>query len=212
MNGKKKIKMNKNTIEFKLNKKNKMIVELQAPLNDMHCCSDSSLFFIEQKKKIKIFDDSLKYGMELFNSMLQKSLNNELVLDGSIKPDIGYLYNEEIQDKPGLVYEQFEGRKFWVGRNYFLWGYGYLATWIYNNKQGETILEITPIYPGSFLTSRKKSGLISYEDWLANYKPYFLTVLSKDTITTLLEQTETIYKQINNNLIQKKIKSSHESL
>lgn len=191
--------MKSTNIELKFNKNEKIIIKSEVPLENINYYSDASFFLISNAEKTIFFKDSLKYGIEILHIMLNKALNNDLQLHNSIKQDIGYLYNEEIQNKEGLFYEQLEGRKFWVGRNYHLWGYNHLTTWLYNSSNADIILEVTPIYPGSFSDQKKAAQKISYNDWLINYKPYLLKILSKNTAQQWLEQTQNILNQIKYN-------------
>ena len=93
-----------------------------------------------------IYNDFLRNGLAVFQETLGDAIADRFKLHSSIAKDIGYMWNEELNETSGLVYKD---SGFWVGCDHLVWtnrGYEYLktATWLYNNEKGEIILEITP--------------------------------------------------------------------
>jgi hypothetical protein len=192
--------MSINQIHFKINEKEKIITSLKYPLDEIDCCDNGILILKLKNNKKILFNDALYYGIQKLCVMLQKTLQYQLLIDESIT-DIGYLYNEEIQNKSGLFYTQLEGRKFWIGRMYHLWTYKDITTWIYNDNDQNIIFEVTPIYPGNFSTSKKAANIILYNDWIKTYKPYFIGIIAKEIAEQWIEKASGIINQIDKNIV-----------
>jgi len=200
--------MNECEITFKLNTTEKIVIELGEPLEVVHCCYSATIAFFKENEKTLIGDDSIDHNLSGFSILLKETLNFELKLHESIKMDIGYLYNQDLesfyqqeqQHRPGLTYDKVDGIDYWVGRKYGLWGCGSLAVWFYNNSDGEVIFEITPIYPGGFGNSDHRKQSISYDQWIQNYKPYLIRKISRNVAEQWLIQTNGILEQITENI------------
>jgi hypothetical protein len=180
---------------FKVNNELKIIMVVEEPLNEIDCCAEAPIYLIQDDKRIILSKDSVRENMQVLSNVLRLALNSALLLHESIKEDIGYLLNEEFQDKPGLTYKKLENRDHWVGFIHLLWSCD-TATWIYNDKDGRIIIEFTPVYGGHF----KDDYPINYDQWLKNYKPYLITKISKETAKEWLIQAETILDLIENNI------------
>jgi hypothetical protein len=196
-------------IIFKLNNDEKFIVELDNYLEKLPCyCFIPVVFFIKQQGYV-LSDWGLPEVVQDMRNSLVKALKNELQLHESISRDIGYLENinfdhdnkqAEIADQrnedywqphPDLVYMQDGVFFFWVGSIYKIWGHHNLATWIYNDKQGNIIFEITPRYPGLF--AEDKSVIkISFEEWMKTYKPFIVRIISPEVAHQWIEQADKV--------------------
>lgn len=162
-------------IDFVLNSTDRIIVMSPELLEDTNMFTDVSIFLRKAgKSQLLISDYCFHESMYVLRALLVKALNNELLLHPSITDDIGLLFNQDLLDIPGLVYTKWEGLDYWVGNSYLAW-YAELATWIYNGRDGEIVLHVTPIYPGYFFDCD-----ISYEQWVASYKPLFTITIPRD--------------------------------
>jgi len=130
-------------------------------------------------------------------NFLIAALDGKLQLHESISQDIGYLYNQELQNKSGLFFIQLDNRDFWIGRDYLLWAFEYMATWIYNAPNGDIVFAVTPLYQGSFLSTQKT--MMSYAKWMKTYKPHLMVILSRKIVQRWLAQTNSILEQIDKN-------------
>lgn len=200
-------------IVFKLNNDEKFIVELDNYIEKLPCyCFIPIVFFIKQQGYV-LSEWGLPEIVQPLRDNLVKAVNNEMQLHKSITQDIGYLENisfeydnkqAEIADKidedywqphPDLMYTQDENFFSWIGNAYNIWGHGNLATWIYNDKQGNIVFEITPRYPGLF--AEDKSGInISFEDWMKTYKPFVVRIISPEVAQQWIEQANKIIAYI----------------
>jgi len=186
-----------NIINFQLNNSEKIVMSCEENLDQINCCTEGSLTLIEKNNEILLSNDTIHESIFVLHGQLQKALNSDLILHRSITSDIGCLYNEELQDKPGLVYEKFDERDHWVGYNFLLWSSN-MATWLYNDYVGNIILEITPVFPGNFISFAEDK--ISYGRWLQNYKPYLIRKLPKEVAQQWLYQADHLLKKIEENV------------
>jgi len=191
--------MNSYEIIFTLTNKEKLIFKLDEPLNKVHCCYDVPIIFYHDNNQILLSTGSIHENIVTLHSLLTKALKNDLKLHKSITQDIGYLYNEELQGNPGLFYTKLEERDYWIGNNYLLWSHKF-ATWLYNDNDGNIILEITPIYPGIFIDPAETANGTTYEKWIEGYKPCFTQKIPLDIAENWLKQASSILKVIDENI------------
>src|SRR5580700_320092 len=132
--------MNTKNLIFKLNDTEKIVVELSECIEHLHCCYEAPVVLQQGDNRIFLVDDNISHHMYEINDLLKKALNNKLKIHKSITKDIGFLYNEEAQNKPGFVYKKLEGIDYWVGNRYGLFSpvlaKGNLTSWIYNDANG----------------------------------------------------------------------------
>jgi hypothetical protein len=192
--------LNDFNIVFKINKAEDIIIELNEALENVHCCYNADIFYINNLYKTSIASDFIRYSLAILKGLLTKALKNKLRLHRSITNDIGYLYNEELQDKPGLFYKTSkEGRKFWIGESYSLWNSS-LDSWLYNDKDGNIIFEITPTYPSYYTEPETSTDYISYEEWIKSYKPFLIRKIPVEVARQWLDQANAILKKIEENV------------
>lgn len=197
--------MNKYDLSFILNSTDKIVIKLEEPLTQVHCCYMTDTILLHVQQKILLSSEPLFFNMKDLSSILQKALRNELQLHESINQDIGYLLNEYYQCKEGFVMHNFsEESSSWVGYLYHLWEGSKknirYVTWIYNNRAGEIVLEVTPSYPYFFCDPEDEPNYISYQEWIKNYRPYLITTISNETAQKWLLQAHEIINQIQANI------------
>ncbi len=189
-------------IIFVLNKDEKLVVDLEKPFEQLPCyCQTTISFYSGSREYLLNLNDDLESSMQRFSNSITKSLNNSLHLHESMTNDIGYLYNEYLKYElnnsdderrlnSNLVYEdEFDS---WVGIQYQIWSCGQWAAWMYNDENGKIIFEITLRYPGFFVEEDEFIVMPSYEDWIKNYQPTIIRVISKDIAQKWLEQANKI--------------------
>jgi len=197
-----------NEIIFILDDTTKIVMQLECPIDGIDCCFQEYVNIFLGSRKYLLALDSIRYLMLEFNDLLTKALKIKLKLHKSITKDIGYLWNEKLQGKPGLIYMKLEDRNYWVGLNNLLWSTRdtmnpQLDTWIYNDHVENIILEITPAYPWHFSDleeAEKDINYLPYEEWIKSYKPLLATTIPKDVAHTWLEQSNNILKIIDENV------------
>ena len=191
--------MIQNKKTFKLDNEHSIEFQLQDSCEAIHCCSEAQISLIEPTRCALLSSDSLRHNLQIFEHQLTKALHNELILHESLKDDIGYLYNQELQEKPGLSYKKWQGVDQWGGQDYMLWE-GILVTWLYNNVEGSIILEATPVYPGNFMLPEEQETYQAYDEWIRNYSPYLIQTIPKKTAEKWLELTKKILAHIEENV------------
>lgn len=205
--------MNKPEIILKLNNTQKIVIHLEEPLNEIHCCSDALITFHENNQILKLENNTLTFSLPTLTYLLTKAINNKLPLHKSVEGKIGYQYAQDVffaYDKNtleplGLV---FDKNNDWIGRKYLLWSYDF-AVWMYNDKYGNIKLEITSVYKGGYFDPEDSNGVEAYEQFLKNYKSYLTTTISRETAQQWLDQANDILKHIDEN-IKRLVKEQEE--
>jgi hypothetical protein len=205
-----------NNIIFTLTHLEKIIIKLDDSLELLCDFCTAPIFFITNQKKYLLSTDCIQYNMRCFVKILKKALDCDLKLhesiqkNNSIVSDIGYLYNEDLQNQSDLtiVKEPEEEYELWIGYKYGIWGDN-IKTWIYNDKKGNIIFKLTPIFPGKFSTGKldpndpeEMANFLWYKEWIKSYKPILTRKIPKKIALQWLEQAEDIVKQIDHNIQQ----------
>jgi hypothetical protein len=181
----------------------------QFRIEQLSCYCQIPIFFVSGGQ-YWLSNDALPDGVRYLHKLLSRALDNKLQLHDSIKKGIGYLDNvridyeyhqfDEDEDKdwepcPELAYELQDGYPCWVGFRYNFLACSDFATWIYNDKNGTIVLEITPQYP-HFDAKDTSKVRISYDGWLKEYKPLFVRIISPDIARQWLQQADQVIGHI----------------
>ncbi len=195
-----------NTLLFTLDEKRSLLfVSKDMPMEQVHSCYEIEMYWLDDKQKILIginASGSLAYR---FNYMLPLAIKQKLQLDGSIKKSLGYYWNEIFADRSSCVDLRYElhsqgSYSSWVGTDYFVSGTHYLApkphlsTWLYNDKNGDIILEVTPMFDWSGHEVPEQEEMDRYFAFLKNYEPVLRQVIPREVAQQWLEQTKKWYK------------------
>ena len=186
---------------FKLNDEEHFDVIIEESFDWVHCCYFAKMALCFDKKTYALGEDSVRYRIELLNTILNRVITGNYFLHPSIKQDIGYLYNEYLQNKSGLTYVKFEERDCWVGEQYYLWESGrQFAVWLYNASDGSIIFEVTPLYPYHFIEPEDITKFVPYDEWIKGYKPYVICIIPKEVAVQWLDQAESLLQTIAKNV------------
>lgn len=194
------------TLVFQLNADLTIMIDLHEPLHYVDYSYQAEVYVAHNQHKYAMGRDTVYYTTKRLRNLLFNALSDTTQLHASINQDIGYLYNQELQGKPGLVYDQDNEYSSWVGYRYYLWGVDLIA-WIYNDANQEIIFEITPAFPGEPTYFYKDEPLSPaavansawYEEWITNYKPLLKTTIPRSTAQQWLDQADAIVKCIDQN-------------
>ncbi len=158
-------------------------------------CSNIDIYYIDEEKNINI-----RFGYEHFSSFcsflstykfIQKLLNNEMVLDKSIIGDPGIEWNKYLKGIRGTK----------ATNEFYFFGNGhkqiplYFDGWLYNDKEGNVIFEITPFYPFHYETKKTHPDFITYKQFMKNYKPVVITIIPKNNLKQWIEQAKELKKK-----------------
>lgn len=200
--------MNVKEVVFLINEQEKIILKSPDPLNEISCCYDGLISLICPEQTIILSNDDILESMRIFALLLQKAIDNYLLLDSSLE-DIGFVYNqysyffwsEDLSIADTFFYEDDGNNgKDWIGMRYHVWMAENNVTWLYNDKNGAIVLKITPFYPYLHTDPNQEAKYIFYEEWVKNYKPFFIRVIPKETALKWLKQANEIIEQIYMNI------------
>src|SRR3990167_1546125 len=186
------LKLNFNECEF-------ISFESKYLLEALSFCDDIIINIYIRKMHL-LADDCLQYNLFALREMLQEAIGELLVLHKSISEDIGILWNMELNGNSGMSYIEYEGQQFWVGEKYLLWSTPSkcntnLSTWLYNDKNGNIIFEVTPTYHWHYSDPEPDDkDYIPYEQFIKSYKPLCVKIIPKDVASKLLEQIDEFLK------------------
>jgi len=186
-------------IDFNLNDSVVIRFISEVKIELLHCCQNVDIYLLKDNEKYLLGVDTMRENIFILKNALKKALLNQLQLHPSINQDIGIVWNQTSQDRSKLVYEEIEGQRFWVGLNYLLWDYDGLATWLYNDINGNILLHITPLYRDYWTgeENEEETNSQACEKWIATeYRPLWTTILSPATAKAWLAQAEDIFSRL----------------
>jgi hypothetical protein len=154
---------------------------------------------IENKNYI-LADESIKDVLTTLCFTLQKCLHNMLSLDNSINQDIGLMWNNFLHEDGEFVYEG----QFWIGLKYSVWQapsnvHPCLATWLYNDQQGNIIIEITENYFWHYTEPDGDARYISYQQFIQQYQPLLKHTLQHNVAEQWLQQAKSWLNMLEEN-------------
>lgn len=187
-------------IKFKINDKEYIEVVLQCKLQDIYRFEEIEIIFNDKNKKYTLFEkDFIIEALSGFYDLLNKVLKNQLQMHNSIKQDIGYLWNEYLQNNNNhnsVKKINKEGRKYWVGEDYLLWSSLFdISTWLYN-KNNLIYLEIAPVYKWHHSDPKEGEEFVAYDEWIKDYKPIAIIEIKKEIAEEWFKKTEEILEII----------------
>jgi hypothetical protein len=186
----------------------KITVEENIDFNQIDfCCSEVQACFLnKQQHQLCIGQDTAGSFFTAFISNLKKNINNKLQLHESINQNLGFMENKYCHELPHqnpefiMVPTSDNSSKYWVGANYKIWStYNttkpMLAAWLYNDHDGQIILEVTPLYKWSFFPDNLEDPeFITYEEFMKDYKPLIHRVITLKVAIAWLDQAMKVYR------------------
>ena len=157
---------------------------------------------------MKVHKSLVGYDLYYFTEHIQDCINNKRKVPKTLgkNVDLGLLYNEHSQkiilaDKEGKPLKSWR----WPGDKLLFFGIGRdrfnsSMTFLYNDDQGNIVLEISLEYPW-FLGEDPPADLyISYDDWLPEYKILYREIISKDVAQEWVRQLNRLYEKLEANM------------
>ena len=208
--------MNINTFTFSLNQYEKLIISLKNQNDIIDCCYEASIVLNQNNEKVIIGNSTVFIYAELLKNKLILALSNKLQLDSSITRDLGYYWNQDLNEEdPKLFYLNDKDGKYWIGINHFLWGTAggserKFAAWLYNDSVGNITFQVTPLFSGTLVDWDDSIEVKAYQEWMeTSYEPFFTRIIPKDVAMQWLDQANLILKTIDQNT--KKLKAQYEA-
>lgn len=156
--------------------------------DDCEICSQIDIEYVDEEKNVTI-----RFGYEHLSSFcyfmaeygyVEKLLNNEMILDKAAIGDPGIEWNKYTNGYIGKK----ETNKFHFFGNSHKQIYPSFDGWLYNNKDGNVILEITPFYPWHHTRKKLNPNFISYKQFMKDYKPVVQTMIPKENLKKWIPQ------------------------
>ena len=189
-----------------MNTTEKITFKLPCTIKELHAFDRITIEFHDNNQQYYILYNNFADGaISRLQVMLRRALNNNLEKHPSITHNIGYLWNEELAEKPGLTYTQLEGTDHWVGIQNLLWSTTaqirpVVSAWLYNNATGDIVFEVTPTYPWHFSEpTDADKDYMEYEDFMKDYKPLLIRTISTEVAQQWLVQAQDLLKHIEKN-------------
>ena len=212
--------MNITMLTFILNDHEKFIINIDNAEDIIDCCYQSQVTLYINDKKRSIGKSIITDFAQELKRKLTLTLSNELILHPSIEKNIGYYWNQKLnEDSSNLFLIQGKEESYWVGSTYLLWTTDSrkknqrYATWLYNDTQGNIIFEVTPTYPDTFIDPEDPADLKAYQEWMEKkYKPFFTRTIPRDVGIQWLDQANLILQTISDNvkMLEEKYKNENE--
>jgi hypothetical protein len=208
--------MNNYEIKFVLNDNEKIVINLEEPFEVVHCCYQAPITFFFENQIYLLGDEVINYRIGIFSVLLERAIEGKLKLHKSITEDIGFLfneylyclYNEKLKDQTKFVYKKSkEGRSYWIGDSYNLWS----SEWIYNNKDGAIIFEVTPVYPYHFVDPTEEPNFVPYAEWIKDYKPFFIKKIPLEIAKKWLKQANDLLETIKENTARERAEQENDA-
>lgn len=159
-------------------------------------CVLTDIDYVDELKNIKIRfgsnDVESIYNVIGNSSQFKRLMRGENILDVSTIADLGFTYNECYNK--GISFESFF--------DYYFEGNAhnptppYFDSWLYNDKDGNIIFEITPFYPWHGKTKKTNPEKVSYKEWIKDYKPTLKTMIPKENLKQWIEQAKELKKTL----------------
>ena len=168
-----------------------------------YCCGGVKAYFINEKEeRLCIGQESAGLFFEALITPLKKSVNNKLQLHESLTQNLGVLWNEKFQGKSGFfMVPTLSGKgKYWIGLDYEIWEVSdginqYVTTWLYNDHEGNIILEVTKFYKWSIREPELEDpSFETYEEFMKDYKPLIHRIIPHDVAVQWLGQAMKIHR------------------
>ncbi len=185
--------------ELKISPKEFVILKSCTSIEKLFLFDEITIVFIEGEEEYLLCNDFIKESLDRLKLFLKQALKNLKFLDSSLNQDIGYMWNEVLQDK--LPYKVNE--ELWVGLCFSLWEGGddkkHFATWLYNDPDGNIVMHITENYPWHFRKKGESENYISYNEFIRNYKPILIRIIPHQVARQWLAQCEYLLATVREN-------------
>jgi len=187
----------------------KIVPENNLKFEDIdYCCGNLFAYFVNNQI-LRIGQETPGEFFEPFIENLKKTIHGKLLLHDSLVKNLGFMINEYYhaeypRDKNTFVEVVGSNGKtrFWVGLNYQVWTTFadadlHVSTWLYNNTNGDIVLEVTPDYKWHFSVLEGKPedpNFVTYEEFMKDYNPLLRRVIPREIATEWLDQAMKAYR------------------
>ncbi|MBI2352853.1 hypothetical protein HYV11_01250 [Candidatus Dependentiae bacterium] len=180
------------------------LVSDNLPMQEVYTCYHLKMYWCNDKNRLLIGQDSSGEFVYQFERLLPLALKHQLKLDASIKKSFGFYWNEIFADRRSFVnlaYRYTDDNKTlnWIGTKYILSETldsvsPSITTWLYNNEDGDIILEVTEMFTWSEQEVASSEEMDRYFEFLKNFKPILKQVIPKKVAEQWLRKAKKWYK------------------
>jgi hypothetical protein len=166
-------------------------------LSDIENCCEYSYIdirYVDEDKNISIligsYDTSSFSNKMATSKLLANVLEGKAVYDKTVNGDLGFLYNQYREE----IIDSFIGFDYSFLAKFDREVGSAVESWLYNDKEGNIIFEITPLYPWNDPVLRKDPRRVTYKKFMKNYKPILQTIIPKESIRQWIKQGKELNK------------------
>jgi hypothetical protein len=176
-------------------KSSKLLIGSRWPLDKMKILDEIDIVFFERPFMLIIGQEAFITIIEEFIRRIFYALKNELLLDESCY-NIGLVANqydyvfwiEKNNDRSAFKHIR---NTCWIGYEYKLFAYKSRISWLYNDRYGNIVLEVTP-----WFNVYKCKDKAIYKQWIKNYKPILKRTIAPEIAQKWIKQMEKLLNLI----------------
>lgn len=188
----------KSSVEVKFKTSNHEYFAIIIPhksIEELQMCERLTGFYRTQDgEEISILNqcDCIEGELDAIIEKLTLALSNQLTIDKTLLPNIGYQRNQ-------WLHALKKGQPEWCGSIYLCFSTTHkIETFLYV-EEGSIYLEIIPLYPWFFGNKPKGLKKISFKEFLKNYKPYVRVIITRETAKQWLATAQLLRNIIDQN-------------
>ena len=187
--------MNKNLLIFTLNDHTKIMIQFKYFTDKINIDDQAKFIFQYYNYKTFLSYDFFKFQISDFNNCLKFALSNELQIDTCFTKDIGYYWNYYCSKDtyPQLSFNNKPNYSILSDRLIFN------SAFIYNDKQGNLVLNVTSCYPHRYSRKKRKPSYKYFLKWMQNYKPIYKQIIPREVAQQWINQATQIITEIDKN-------------
>lgn len=189
--------MNKRDLILSLTENEQIILRPYGPyqVSDLYCCDVIRVLFYKNNGYRLLPHTTfpiLHEWLTSFCRLLVAGMAKELILPEPINKNIGYCYNQYLQEwRNGRKIEDMSICDF------KLCFYSDAATFMYNNENGDIVLEIAPIYRWG--VKKRIKNFLPYKVFLRRYRPLNVVTIPTERAYVCLRQAIELINAIQSN-------------
>ncbi len=185
--------MNKKLLILSINNHAKIIMRVNNHKDVLEAGSQVRFIWKNYNHELFLTYNFLSSEMETLKILLNMALKNELQLDPHYTQNIAYYWNHCLNPKNPS--DRF-GDDYSILKEYLVIN----SIFIYNNKDGEIVFEITPLYPHTYSYSKRKPSYNYFVKWMQEvYKPIKKCIISPSIAQQWVQQADAILAEIETN-------------
>lgn len=169
-----------NILKYDISETQYLLLDLPEQLDCDECefCKEFIVHYVDKSNSLNIPVGNTTIS-DLYSSLSdpKQLLLGEDILDETLQ-DLGFESNQFNARKQNVE----KGFKYyWMG-NFDKATCSYYRCWLYNDVDGNIVLQITPFYPwfSWFKDSKDCPGKIPYSKWIKNYKSIVKVIIPKE--------------------------------